>query len=139
MKLTLKSRYAEKLFAVVVVSIMLLLIGFTSTERTDESSDDIEKRIAAVAMLKRLAIHVQQYSEKQHKLPQHLSELVPDLLRELPLDPYGKPYRIVSNGPDRLFLYYYGKDGIPKGYVERDMDIAIRIERREGKTLVVSE
>jgi len=81
------------------------------------------------------AIAVEQFRRREGKLPETLGELVPDLLSEVPIDPFdGQPIRYVVK-PDCFLIYSCGRDQTDDGGVddEQQTDIVIRIDRIDGK------
>lgn len=60
-----------------------------------------------------LSIALKSYQLDTGQLPEHLSELVPEYLSEIPKDPYdGQPLRYSR---DRLIIYSVGTDGLDSG------------------------
>ncbi len=116
--------------------IFLLFLAFSTTRaRSPEGAADLEEKAAAGRTVVELARTVARFGNVHGRLPKAFDELVPDFLAKIPLDPYGRSYKLISNGSDQAYVYYYGKDGMSKGYVERDQDIAALV-KREGKQFV---
>lgn len=82
------------------------------------------------------AIAARRHELKQGERPRSLAELVPDLLKQVPSDPFdGKPLRMVATKDD-IVLYSIGKDRRDDGgrqSAERDepSDIVIRLRMTE--------
>lgn len=113
----------------------LLLVALairTSSVRSPEDPDDAEQMAKARGETKVIAAAVLSFAEANQRLPSKLEDLVPRFLTTVPLDPYGRAYLLQLNGSDGVFVTYRGKDGKPKGYVERDVDYSIYIRNRRG-------
>ena len=125
----------DSLVKLVIVLTCLLLAGtfyFQWSLRSPESADDREKRQIAFEQVELLAQAVIKFSNYHKRFPLSFKELSPDYIASVPLDPYEKPYRIINNGPDKIFVYYYGKNGRSRGLAERDRDIGAVIINEEG-------
>jgi hypothetical protein len=85
--------------------------------------------------LRRLAVAVTAYREKNGEFPQRLDDLVPAHLAQAPLDPYdGQPLRLKRDGRD-LILYSIGPDlrddgGTPWDPVRKEGDLVFRLRGR---------
>jgi hypothetical protein len=62
------------------------------------------------------AVVLKRFQLQHGKLPETLNELVPELLRSVPIDPYdGKPLRYHPNADGTFLLYSVGDDGVDNG------------------------
>lgn len=129
-------KFVTAVIALVFASLIMLAFS-TTRARSREGAADMEEKQAAAQMVLELARTVVRFGNARGKLPKDFKELVPDFLPQVPLDPYGRKYKLIRNGDNQAYVYYYGKDGLVKGYVERDRDVAAVI-RREGNQFVTN-
>ena len=57
------------------------------------SISDVEFDLRIKLTTALIAIEVERYKLKYHKLPKSLNDLVPEFFEKLPIDPFGKPYK----------------------------------------------
>lgn len=73
-------------------------------------------RMEAARVLVITAIALKRFAVRHGRFPAELSELTPEFLAELPIDPIdGRPMRYQPETPDRYKLYSIGEDGVDNG------------------------
>jgi hypothetical protein len=92
-------------------------------------------RIAARNSVADAGLGVERFRLRHNRLPDNLDALVPDLLPEVPTDPFtGQPirYRIVSGG---FVVYSVGEDRVDNGGLDEgpnELDINFRVRFRQS-------
>jgi len=73
-------------------------------------------RMEAARLIVVTAIALKRFQLKHDQWPESLTEVVPEFLPSVPIDPYdGKPLRYRPNGDGTYLLYCVGKDGVDDG------------------------
>ena len=121
-----RSRLIDFLIFLACAGIIVALIGTTARRSPPEPGDE-QRHQQALGDLATLSHAVEKYAADTGRFPPKLEALAPRYLKQVPLDPYGNKYKLVS-GPDRAFIIYYGKDGRAKGYGPMDVDVVETVE-----------
>lgn len=127
------SKQFGRIVAGLIVLTGLFLVGtiiYHYSQRSPVGVDDQVKTAQAQQDVIMLADAIVKFGNATGEFPESFEKLVPEYLAAVPSDPYSRPYKLIDNGPDQIFVYYLGKDGRFKGMVERDVDIGRRIVRQ---------
>jgi hypothetical protein len=119
-------RFADRLIsALIVVGFVGLFMALLNTlsGRSPQEPGDAARHARAVADVKTLGRAVENFTRDKKRFPRTLDELTPQYIKSVPTDPYGNPYKLIQGG-HQVWVFYYGKDGRPKGFTPMDVDIA---------------
>src|SRR5581483_7666059 len=97
------------------LSNVLEAAGFPSGLYLAGSIDEPDRRTTATARLLQTDLALRLYQREHAGLPEYLTELVPDYLPALPLDPYSKQPLVYKANGDSFLLYSVGYDQTDNG------------------------
>jgi hypothetical protein len=91
----------------------------------------------------RVALAVEQFRKKKGVWPEHLRDLIPTYLNEIPMDPFRPDFLHMKVSDDSLIVYSVGPDGVDDdGSIDTDTrwmvgsDIGFRLWLPEHRALL---
>jgi len=107
----------ELMVVISIIAILATIVGYNVIFAVDDANVG-----AAQAQIKNFETALVAYKLKYKRFPDRLEELVNNPggvsflnSREIPLDPWGKPFQYRNEGSSKYTIISYGADGAPGG------------------------
>jgi hypothetical protein len=115
----------DRMATIVIAGTFALLVALAANNlrgRSPQEPGDEARHAQALSDVKMLGQAVEKFAADTGQFPRRWAQITPRYVQKVPLDPYGREYKIIPGG-QQMWVAYYGKDGKSKGYTPMDVDV----------------